>query len=132
MTPPRSHALDLLAEPLAVCRLAADAPMPAWAHTGPLASVTRTAAELSIVCAAAAVPADVAVVAAPWRALRVAGPLDLSEVGVMASLAGALAAAGVSVFTVATYDTDYLLVRETALDAAVAALRGAGHVVRGA
>ena len=127
--PPRPLGLDVLDEPLALCRLAADAPLPAWGWSGPLASVTRTADELSVVCAARAVPPGVAA-SAPWRALRVAGPLDLAEVGIMASLAGALAAAGVSIFPIATYDTDWLLVRESALDAAVAALRGAGHAVR--
>jgi hypothetical protein len=124
-----THTLDLLDEPLALCRLDPRAPVPAWAWTGPFVSVTRTADELSLVCAAAAVPPD-ATVAAPWRALRVAGPLDLSEVGVLARLAAPLAAAGVSVFVVATYDTDWLLVRASAVDAAVAALRAAGHTVR--
>jgi hypothetical protein len=122
-------ALELLPEPLALCRLAPDAPVPAWAWGGPLASVTRTPAELSVVCAASRVPAGVAA-SAPWRALRVDGPLDLSEVGVLAALLAPLAAARVSVFAIATYDTDYLLVREEAVTAAVGALRGAGHVVR--
>ena len=124
-----THTLDLLDEPLALCRLDARAPVPAWAWTGPFASVTRTADELSVVCAAAAAPPD-APVSAPWRALRVDGPLDLSEVGVLAALLAPLAAARVSVFAIATYDTDYLLVREESVAAAVAALRGAGHVVR--
>ena len=128
---PLPHSLDLLADPLAVCRLAADAPVPPWALDGGggFVSITRTADELSVVCACTAVP-DGVTVSTPWRALRVAGPLDLGEVGVLAALGGTLAAAGVSVFPVATYDTDYLLVREGALSTAVAALRGAGHTVR--
>ncbi|MBV9879222.1 MAG: ACT domain-containing protein [Gemmatirosa sp.] len=121
--------LALLAEPLALCRLASDAPAPPWAAGGPFVSVTRTAAELSIVCAAAAVPED-AVASRGWRALRVDGPLDLALVGVMASLAGPLAAADVSIFPVATYDTDWLLVPGAQVDAACAALVAAGHVVR--
>jgi len=64
-----------------------------------------------------------------WRALEVAGPLDLTMTGVMANLAGALAGAGVSLFAVSSYDTDVLLVREAQLAAAVAALRAAGHDV---
>ena len=125
------HTLDLLAGPLAICRLPPGAPVPPWAWEGeaPLVSVTRTADELSVVCAAAVVPPDVQA-SAPWRALRVAGPLDLSEVGILARLAAPLAGVGVSLFAVATFDTDWLLVREHALDAAVAALRRAGHVVR--
>jgi hypothetical protein len=59
----------------------------------------------------------------------VAGALDFSLVGVLSSLLGPLADAGVSVFAVSTFDTDYLLVREKNLLTAVQALRGAGHVV---
>ena len=40
----------------------------------------------------------------------------------LASLAAPLAAAGISIFAISTYDTDYVLVRETDLDAALAAL----------
>jgi hypothetical protein len=129
--PDRRHALALLREPLALCRLPAGAPVPDWAHPrdAPLASVTRTADELSVVCPASRVPEGVTA-SAPWRALRIDGPLDLSEVGVLAGLLAPLAEAGVSVFAIATYDTDYLLVREEAVKAAVEALRGAGHVVR--
>jgi hypothetical protein len=59
----------------------------------------------------------------------VRGPLDFSLVGTMATLAGVLAAASVSIFVVSTYDTDYLFVREIDFDRATAALREAGHVV---
>jgi len=60
----------------------------------------------------------------------VAGPLDFALTGILASLAGPLAAADISIFAVSTYDTDYVLVRADALDAALVALRGAGHDVR--
>lgn len=64
-----------------------------------------------------------------WRARRVAGAIDLSVVGVLASLAEPLAHAGVSLFAVSTFDTDYLLVREYDLDRAIEALRGDGHSI---
>jgi uncharacterized protein len=51
----------------------------------------------------------------------------LSEVGVLASLVGPLAAARVSVLTIATFDTDYLLVASENLAPAVSALERAGH-----
>jgi hypothetical protein len=59
----------------------------------------------------------------------VAGPLDFALTGVAAALTAPLAAAEVSVLPVATFDTDYLFVREAALDRATAALRAAGHEV---
>jgi hypothetical protein len=64
-----------------------------------------------------------------FRALQVAGPLDFDQVGVLASLATPLADAGVSIFAISTYDTDYILVRQTDLSRGVQALRAAGHTV---
>ncbi len=123
---PPSLTLDVLPERFAVVRLAADAAVPAWARGGYLVSVTRTADELSIVCPEAAVPADLPAQRG-FRGLRVRGPLDFSAVGVLASLAGPLAAAGVSLFALSTYDTDYLLVRAADLERSLAALAAAGH-----
>jgi len=113
---------------LAVCRLPAGAPAPPAPAGAELFAVTRTREELSVVCPAAHAPAD-ATVEPGWRALCVLGPLDFGLTGILASLAAPLAAAGVSIFAISTYDTDYVLVREDALAAAVEALRGAGHVV---
>ncbi len=120
--------LSILASTFAVARLEPDAPLPEWASAGELCSITRTADELSIVCEASSVPADVRA-ERDWRGLVVAGPLDFSEVGILAALTGALATAGISLFALSTYDTDYLLVRAAHLDAAVDALRQAGHRV---
>jgi hypothetical protein len=111
-----------------VCRLEADAPIPTWATAGDFFSVTRTADELSIVCHEDAVPQGV-LSENGWRCLRVAGTLPFSAVGVIASLASALAEGGIPVFAISTFDTDYLLVKETDLAVAVAALRGLGHIV---
>jgi hypothetical protein len=124
--------LDLtpLPERLAVCRLPADAPLPAWAMTGPWSSITRTADELSIVCREREAPGDV-IAERGWRALKVAGPLDFGLTGVLAALAGPLAEAGVSLFAVSTYDTDYVLVKADRLAEAVRALIAAGHRVNG-
>jgi uncharacterized protein len=110
-----------------VCRLPATAPWPS-AAAGPLFSATRTGDELSLVCLEAEAPAA-ARVEGGWRALKLHGPIPFTEVGVLAGLAGALAAAGLSVFALSTYDTDCLLVRSEDLAAALAALRGAGWEV---
>lgn len=64
-----------------------------------------------------------------WRLLSVRGPLEFALTGVMAALAGELAAAGVSLFAVSTYDTDHVLVKGADLERAVRALREAGHEV---
>lgn len=122
--------LDLLDGRFAICRLGPEQAVPAWAWHGPLASVTRTPSELSIVCAEAAVPATVERVQRGWCALVVVGPLDFGMVGVMARLMAPLAEAGVSILALATFDTDYLLVREPDLPRAIFALHAAGHRVQ--
>ena len=104
--------LSVLDERLAVCRLTPDAALPDWlAWDGALTAVCRTAEELSLVCREAEVPAEVRAERG-WRAFKVAGPLDFALTGILASLAGPLAEAGISLFAVSTFDTDYLLVRE--------------------
>jgi hypothetical protein len=112
----------------AVCRLSPDAPFPEWATGGPFVSISRSEEELSIVCREEAVPEGVRCERG-WRCLRVAGALDFALVGVLASLLGPLAAAGISVFAVSTFDTDYLLVKDSGFAQAVEALRRAGHTV---
>ena len=116
---------------LAICRLPPGAPIPEWASRAHrFLTVSRTREELSITLDAEVVPAGVAC-ARGYRALRVQGPLDFDLVGVLAALAAPLAQAGVSIFNISTYDTDYVLVKSADLARAVAALERAGHRVRG-
>jgi len=125
-------ALNLILSPdtFAVCRAAPDDPIPSWAASGPIYSITRTPDELSIVCLQALVPAGIRHEPG-WRCLRVAGTMDFTAVGDLASLAGPLAEAGISLFAFSTFDTDYLLVKETDLEKSKAALRRAGHTIEG-
>lgn len=119
--------LDLLAQPLAVCRLEPMATVPGWV-AGDLVSVTRTTGELSVVCAADAVPIGTRV-EGPFRAFAVRGPLDFALTGVLASLAVPLADAEVPVFVLSTFDTDVVLVPGDRVAAATQALTEAGHRV---
>jgi hypothetical protein len=113
--------LILLPDSLAICRLAKDAPIPKWALAGRFYAVCRSDEELSIVCPDARLPAEIR--ADPgWRAFKVQGPLPLTEIGVIASLTASLAGAKISVFVISTFDTDYLLVKETDLSRAIRAL----------
>lgn len=123
------HHLDLALLPglYAVCRLPADTATPAWA-AGEFVSVTRTADELSVVCREDAVPEGVRCERSR-RCLRIAGTLDFPLVGVLASLLVPLAEAGVGVFCVPTFDTDYPLVKDADMGRAMLALREAGHRV---
>lgn len=120
--------LDLLPELYSVYRYPPDASIP----FGPqdragLWAFVWTDEELSVVCADRAPGATHE--EAGWRALKVRGPLDFSQVGILASIAAPLAGAGVSIFTISTFDTDYILIKEDCLELALAALEIAGHQV---
>jgi hypothetical protein len=118
--------LALLDEEFGVARLDPTADTPAWAFEGSLYSITRTPEELSIVCAAELIPVDVQAERG-FRCLRIVGRLDLSLTGILASIARPLAVAKISIFTISTYDTDYILVQNKDLAAAIDFLRTAGH-----
>ena len=127
--PPARLNLELLPDRLAICRLNAEAEEPAWAQQGNFTTITRTAQELSVVCPEANVPRGIR--CEPGRrAFRIAGTVDFAAIGMIASLANPLAQAEISIFVVSTYDTDYLMVNESALERAIEALQAAGHEVR--
>jgi uncharacterized protein len=120
--------LSVMPEQLAICRLEPGASYPDWIRGGGLVSITQTSDELSIICQEQLVPQGI-LADTGWRALKVQGPLDFSLVGVLAGLSGLLAAAGVSIFAISTFDTDYILVKEGKRLSAISALREAGHQI---
>ncbi|GIV58387.1 MAG: amino acid-binding protein [Rhodothermaceae bacterium] len=119
--------LQFLTTRLAVCRLDPHAPVPSWA-TGAFVAIIRTNEELSVVCEEDAVPEGTRCEPG-WRAFRVAGTLDFGLTGVLARLTAPLAEAGIPVFALSTFDTDYVLVRTHHVTEAVRALRVAGFTV---
>ena len=120
--------LILLPELFAICRRLPGEPIPGWATTGSLFSITRSGDELSIVCPEKNVPSGEKAERG-WRAMRFADTLDFVEAGILSNLATPLAGAGISIFVVSTYDTDYLLVKETELRHTVSTLTGVGYEV---
>ena len=125
---PQALKLTILAETFAVSKLDKGEPIPNWASSHGWCSVTRTDDELSIVCPETQVPADV-VSNRGWKCLKVAGPLDLALTGILASLLQPLTEAHISVFSISTFDTDYLLVKTENLAATSRHLSSAGHQI---
>ena len=125
----RTRDLTIETWELAVSRLPPGAPVPGWAMRGPCHVIARTPTELSIGGAAAEVPDNVRAEKG-WRCFRVAGPIPVEETGVLLSIAAPLAAAGIGIFAVSTFDTDYVLVPEARLADAARALEQAGHRIR--
>lgn len=115
-----------LAGHYAVLRLAPNTPVPAWAANGDIVSITRTLDELSIVCPADNLPADVDS-EHHWICYKLEGPFPFSQTGVLLSFIEPLSENGVPIFAISTYDTDYVLVQEEFAGAAQQALDEAGH-----
>ena len=124
----RAHTLEQFPEKLAVVRLGPGAEVPAWAESSSLFSVTATATETSVVCAMRSVPKK-AKQAGPFIAFAVQGPLDFALTGVLSDLLRPLAAAQISVFTVSTFDTDWVLVPVNDASLAAEEWRRSGHEV---
>jgi uncharacterized protein len=128
-----AYALTLLPGNYAVCLLPPASLIPPWANSGGFCSITRTADELSIICPQDSLPGEIDAVAVKvardWVLLRVEGPFDFDVSGVLATLSAPLAAAGVVLLVVATYQTDYLLVKAEQRERAMQALSQAGHRV---
>jgi uncharacterized protein len=120
--------LTLLPGRFAVCRLGPGDDVPEWADAPPLSSVTRTGDELSIVCPEAGVPGGVQAERG-WRAFKLEGPVPFATIGVISGLTKPLAEAGLSVFVLSTFDTDYLLLKEPNLPRASQILARAGFQV---
>lgn len=110
----------------AVCQLGAEDQIPDWAGRGRFVSITRTPEELSVVCPALHVPEGIRAQAG-WACLQLAGPFDFALTGILASFVQPLAEAGVPIFALSTFDTDWVLIPEQHLERAFAALDAAGH-----
>ncbi|MEC4724205.1 ACT domain-containing protein [Shewanella sp. D64] len=99
-----------------------DAKIPAKVFTQEMFFVGKTKDELSVV-----VPAELKLESieeeSNWRCLEVVGPLGFSMTGILSSVSGALAIAGISIFAISTFDTDYILVKKDKLAEAITALK---------
>jgi hypothetical protein len=113
----------------AVCQLQPDATVPTWAEGPEFVSITRTAAELSIVCQQDMLPGDIRA-EKNRRLMRIAGKLGFELTGVLASVTAPLSKAELSIFAISTYDTDYLLIADKDLQKATEMLEAAGHTIR--
>lgn len=121
--------LSLLPHKYAVCQFHPDKHIPYWALMGDFVSLTRTHEELSIVCQQSNVPEEVEAERG-WACIQVQGAFDFSAAGVHASLAIPLAEADISVLSIATYATDYLLMKEENVERALQVLEQAGHIIK--
>lgn len=91
--------------------------------------VGKTDAEISVVCLTADVPHATLAREDGWRAMRVAENMDFGLTGVMAGISAVLAQAGISIFAVSTFNTDYILIKAENLGLAQTALEAGGYTI---
>jgi hypothetical protein len=121
-----SLTLALLPGRYAVAQLPAGSALPAWWPNTGMRHAGWTDDELSLVCEETHVPEDVRCQRG-WRMFKLQGPFDFALTGILKAVLDPLASAGIGIFALSTYDTDYVLVQAPQLDEAVSALRDAGH-----
>ena len=120
--------LTILPECFAVCKLDRKEKLPDWALGASLCAITYTRDELSVICSEDCVPAGT-LCEKGWKALKFEGSFEFDLVGVLNSVTVPLAEAQISVLVLSTYDTDYVLVKEVQLKAAMSVLSGYGHII---
>ena len=118
--------LEVLPRRFSVCRLKDHAGISADAQ---FLFFAKTDEEFSLVCPEDSVPDAVEIRDDGWRTFRIRGILDFSLIGILAGISSVLADAGVGIFAVTTYNTDYILVKEENLTKAAVALESAGYRV---
>lgn len=123
-----SISLVLLEGDYSVCRFEPKTRIPPLSGPSDIYSLTTTHLETSLVCSTVAVPAG-GRTDSGWRVLYVEGPIPFDLTGVIAGITSAVAAAGLPVFVLSTFDSDLLLLRGESLDKAIAALNGSGYLV---
>ena len=124
----RQLQLSLLKYKYGLCTLPNTAPIPDWALTQSLASITRTEKELTIVCQLEILPSQYQS-GLNWRCFKIDGSFDLNQIGVISSISSPLADAGISIYVISTYDTDYFLIQEQNLEKTISVLSNSGHYI---
>jgi len=120
--------LEILNGSYSIHRFIVAAEIPAAVFKSKFYNVTRTDEELSIVC-----QSEIELKSnrcdSGWSCIRIAGVLDLALTGILTGISGVLAKAGIPIFAISTYNTDYILVKSDKLNSAIAALKGSGYLL---
>lgn len=114
--------LKLLDKKYAVCSLDKDEVIPQNLIEGDFFSFTKTEDELSIVCLEENITENIKYEGG-WRVLKIEGPLDFSLVGILSKISSLMAGSNISIFAISTYDTDYILIKESNINRAIEVLR---------
>jgi hypothetical protein len=121
--------LIVLANNYSIYRFNKDDILPEWVYASDFYSITRTKDELSVVTLRARLITENIVCNNDWRILKFAGPLDFSLIGIIADISKIFKDHKISICTISTFDTDYILIRENNLEAGIKALKENGYLI---
>lgn len=112
----------------AICKLNPQTKIPNWALKGEFYSITRTSEELSILCPQKIIPDEITSVGR-WRGLKIEGPFQFTEIGILNSITAPLASVKISLLSISTFDTDYVFIQDDQFEDALLILAANGHEV---
>jgi len=118
--------LKIIPYALTVCKVAEESQIDL---AGGFYFIGKTDEEISLVVPTEAVPVQTTERDDGWRAFRIQGVLDFSLIGILSKISGLLADAGIGIFAVSTYNTDYILVKKENFENALAVLADAGYTI---
>lgn len=121
--------LTVLENNYSIYKFPHESKLPDWVYSSEFYSVTRTSEELSVVARQNDSLGDDIICNRNWRIIKVEGPLDFSLTGIIAGISAVLSKREISIFTISTYDTDYILVRQSDLNRAIEALKESGYIM---
>ena len=120
--------LKVLQGQFSIHRFSSDSEIPGQVYESEFFTISKTEDEVSIVCNSS-IQLNSEKSVSGWSCFKVVGPLDFSLTGILAKLSSSLAEAGISIFAISTYDTDYILVNSEKLELASEALLISGHII---
>jgi uncharacterized protein len=122
--------LTLLKDKYMICQATRVKSIPLLANSTDFFSYTVTAEEVSIVCRQNNdyIP-ETQKVALNRRIIKVNGPFELNVTGIIAGISGLLAKNNIPLFTISTFNTDYLVLHEDHLQKALSLFRLNGYEV---
>ena len=120
--------LSILNDKYSIYKFKSESALPAWIYSSEFYSITKTRDEVSVVAIQTDLTSeDIICKNNDWRMIKIEGPLDFSIVGIIADLSAIFKKKNISIFTLSTYDTDYILLKQKDLDTGIQMLIENGH-----
>ena len=89
----------------------------------------HTDEELSLMCPTSLVPDNTTERNDGWKAFRIEGVLEFSLIGILSRLSTCLADNGIGIFAISTFNTDYILTKDSDFNKAIEMLEQTGYTI---